>query len=288
MYPNRIPLLTLVTALVVSPGTQATSKLDPPGSTSGASKNGRNWWTWAETERATRPGRVGTMPNPKGGKSSGASTCTYVPAKAPAGQEAKKGSWYLAFCNPAKSLFGINTNVHMVFVQEGESLPTVSPYELALQARKQLRPAVPEVRTAPPRGREGLVGLRHFFWSERSQWTPHSKRAEAGPAWAEVTATPSRVVIKPGADQPSVTCVGPGTPYDPARSPDSQKTDCSHLYTRSSAGLPGSRYQVTVSVTWTATWAGSGGTGGTLAPITTSTAFPIRVAEGQALIQGGS
>jgi hypothetical protein len=284
------PLALMTVAATVLPLTEMSDAMsfDPPGSSSGASTNGRSWWTWADTRRATKPGRVGTVPSSRDNGSEGAATCTYVPAKAPAGQEARKGSWYLAFCGPGERLFGVNTDVQLVFVPEGDSAPTVTPYELALEARQQLRPVVPAIRTAPPRGREGLVGLPHFFWMERSQWRATSKRAEAGPVWAEVTATPSRLVIKPGADQRSVTCAGPGTPYTPSQSPDRQAASCSHVYTRSSAGLPASQYEVTVSVVWTATWAGSGGTGGRLAPISTSTTFPVRIAEGQALIQRSS
>ncbi|GAA3120079.1 hypothetical protein GCM10010466_08630 [Planomonospora alba] len=166
--------------------------------------------------------------------------------------------------------------------------PAVTPEMLRDEALRQLRPPAPRITTAPPRGKEGLVGLRHFFWVEKSQWRPISKRATAGPVWAEVTATPTSLVIDPGSGQPGITCRGPGTPYDTSRSPGDQKSDCAHRFTRSSAGLPGSKYRVTASIVWAATWTGSGGAGGTLAPITTSTTFPLRIAEGQALIQRSS
>ncbi|MFE3452493.1 hypothetical protein ACFXJ8_26580 [Nonomuraea sp. NPDC059194] len=153
------------------------------------------------------------------------------------------------------------------------------------QVLRQVQPKPPTVKTAPPRGRDGYVGVRHFYWADRAGWQPITKRAEAGAVWAEVTATPTRLVISPGVGQDQLTCQGPGTPYDSTKPPDRQKIDCTHTYTRSSAGLQNSQYTATVSVIWTATWLGSGGAGGPLAPITVSTTFPIRIAEGHALIQ---
>ncbi|NRQ32093.1 hypothetical protein HII36_09615 [Nonomuraea sp. NN258] len=172
----------------------------------------------------------------------------------------------------------------------GEGSPAVTPEMLLEEARRRLAPSKPKISTAPPRSRDGLVGLRHFFWIEPGQWHPISERATAGPVWAEVTATPVNLTIEPGSGQDAITCKGPGKPYDPKKPPGKQRTDCSLMFTRSSAGLPGEQYQVRASITWTADWVGSGGAGGPLPPVTTSITFPLRVAEGQALIQpqGGS
>lgn len=166
--------------------------------------------------------------------------------------------------------------------------PVITPEMLLVEALRLLKPPAPDIETAPPRGKDGLVGLRHFVWADRAQWHSISKRATAGSVWAEVTAVPTVITIDPGSSQKSVTCQGPATPYDSKKSPDQQKGDCVLLFKRSSAGLPSDEYQVTVSVRWAASWRGSGGTGGTLAPVTTSTTFPVRVAEGQALIQRSS
>jgi hypothetical protein len=114
-----------------------------------------------------------------------------------------------------------------------------------------------------------------------------SKRASAGPVWAEVTAAPQRIIIEPGAGLGSVTCGGPGTAYDPGRAASAQSTECSYTYVRSSAGQPDSAYTMTVTVVWGGTWQGSGGAGGTLPDIARSTSLPIRVAEGQGLYGGG-
>lgn len=159
-----------------------------------------------------------------------------------------------------------------------------SPEELAQRAAADLVLPVPVVRTAPPRGRDGLVGLPEFFWANRAGWRPHKRRAEAGGVWAQVTATPSRLVVRPGTGD-SLTCEGPGTPYDRSRVPADQDHSCTFTYRRSSAGLSASAYRVTAEVVWTATWVGSGGAGGVLPSLTRSSSFPVRVAEAQALIQ---
>ncbi|GAA4199795.1 hypothetical protein [Microbispora amethystogenes] len=169
---------------------------------------------------------------------------------------------------------------------EDPTAPAVTPEMLLQQALGQVKPPAPRIATAPPRGKDGLVGLPHFFWAQRGQWRTISKRATSGPVWAEVTATPTTLVVRPGAGQATVTCKGPGIAYDP--SVTDQRGACTYLFTRSSAGLPGAHYKVTVSVVWTAAWTGSDGAGGPLAPMTTSTTFPLRIAEGQALIQRSS
>jgi predicted CxxxxCH...CXXCH cytochrome family protein len=159
----------------------------------------------------------------------------------------------------------------------------VTPQQLAQQAWSALRLPLPDVRTAPPRASAGLVGLPEWAWVPRGEWAPISERAVAGAVWAEVTATPQRMSIKPGAGLAVVECSGPGTAYDPGRPASVQRTDCSYTYRHSSAAQPGAAYRVTVTVVWGGTWAGSDGSGGTLPDISRSTTFSLRVAEGQGL-----
>jgi hypothetical protein len=162
--------------------------------------------------------------------------------------------------------------------------PTVSPAQVAAQAWQRLRLPTPQVSTAPPRGSNGLVGLTEWFWV--TNWTSHSNRVQVGGVWAAVTARPTSLSIDTGTGRPSVECPGPGTAYDRARPANTQRSNCSYTYVRSSVGLPGSAFQVTATVTWSGTWVGSGGAGGTLPALARSTSFPLRVAEGQAVTGG--
>lgn len=161
--------------------------------------------------------------------------------------------------------------------------PTVAPQELAQRAWGTLRLPLPDVRTAPPRGAQGLVGLAEWVWVSRAQWRPLTKTASAGGVWARVTATPQQLTIAPGAGLPVVRCDGPGTGYDPSRPASVQRTDCAYTYLRSSKGQPHGAFQMTVTVIWSGAWVGSGGTGGGLPDISRSTTFGVRVAEGQGL-----
>jgi hypothetical protein len=166
--------------------------------------------------------------------------------------------------------------------------PAVTPQELARSAWKGLNLPIPAVRTAPPRGSQGLVGLPEWVWVPRAQWRPMSRKASAGAAWAEVTATPKEMVIEPGPGLPAVRCPGPGTAYDPVKSASGQHTDCSFTYRRSSAAEPDAVYRVRVTVVWSGSWVGSGGAGGVLPDISRSTTFGLKVAEAQGLYGGGA
>jgi hypothetical protein len=164
----------------------------------------------------------------------------------------------------------------------------LTPQQLAQEAYTQLSPPAPDPRTAPPRGKDGMVGLPEWFWVPPATWVTQTRSIQVGPVWATVTARPTRLTVSPGGSQPAMSCRGPGTPYDPARPAAAQHSDCAYLYTRPSDGLPGNAYQVTVTITWTATWVGSGGTGGTLAPLTRTLTYPQPVAQGEALYSGGT
>jgi hypothetical protein len=144
-----------------------------------------------------------------------------------------------------------------------------------------LRVPLPQVVTAPPRGRDGRVGLPQWFWLDPAHARPITRRAQAGPVWVEFTAAPALMTITPGPGLPSVTCRGAGVAY-----PEPSASACTHTYARSSAAQPGGVYTVTVTVAWGGTWRGSGGVGGALTPVSVSAQFTLRVGEAQALNTG--
>ncbi|WP_245778108.1 hypothetical protein [Lentzea xinjiangensis] len=98
-------------------------------------------------------------------------------------------------------------------------------------------------------------------------------------------AKPTSVIWTMG-DGSTVTCAGAGTPYKAGTDPKAPSPDCGHVYRRSSASQPGLAYSVTATVYWTVTWSGAG-QGGTFPDMTTTGTATFRVAESQALNNGG-
>jgi hypothetical protein len=129
----------------------------------------------------------------------------------------------------------------------------VAPVAVAEQAAKTLALPSPVIEMAPPEPSSQLVGVATWLWVSPASWHPLVAVATAGGVTTTAVATPTKVVFDMG-DGASVTCVGPGEPYDPS-SPDAT-TDCS--YTWSAAGT----YRVTATIEWSVTWSASGTAGG--------------------------
>ncbi|RKS78603.1 hypothetical protein BZB76_0020 [Actinomadura pelletieri DSM 43383] len=235
-------------------------------------------YPWGYGYGAEKPGH--------GGNSGGGEGGNRAPDPPAGGDEGDGAAGPVTICGAWR----YGTDVCGPFTFPGEApagnapAPTVSPVQLAQQAWGRLPIPKPEVRTAPPRGSEGLVGLPQWFWV--TNWTSHADRVSAGGVWAQVTARPTSLVINPGSGLPSVSCSGAGRAYDRRLPAHAQRSECSYTYQRSSAGLPGSAYRVTVTVTWGGTWVGSGGAGGALPALSRSATFSLRVAEGQAVTGG--
>jgi hypothetical protein len=229
-----------------------------------------------------------------GGTSAGGTTasggCTMVPL-----DQAQAQNLGLAWPPPPGEAWAlldclggaIGPGPQAVLVSTVTGAPQVTPEQLLIQALNELQvPALPPA-TAPPRGADGLVGLPEWFWIPAASWHPLTVTVTAGPVWATVTATPSGLSVNPGTDAGPVTCLGPGTAYNPAMPAADQRTDCSYTYSQPSAGLSGDAYAASVSVVWSVVWIGSGGAGGVLASaLSVPVSVPIRVAQAEALVTG--
>jgi hypothetical protein len=160
--------------------------------------------------------------------------------------------------------------------------PLVDPEVLAQEAKQDLALPLPGVQTSPPPDRDQLVNLP--TWLSVEDWSPRSATASVPGVSSTVTATPTRVVWDMGnGDQ--VVCRGPGKPYDLSLKEHQQSSDCTYTYRASSAGQPGQRYQASATMTWSVSWTASGVPGGgDLGEASRTTTFPMRVAEGQALV----
>ncbi len=163
----------------------------------------------------------------------------------------------------------------------GQTVPLITPGELAQQAFNSLQLPHPEVGLSPDSGpgRYQLVGFPTWWWVENFE--PVSQRTAAGAVWAQVTATPLYSTFDGGEGQEPVRCDGPGLPWRhglPERSPGV----CAYSYQR-----PAETVTATVTVTWQVTWVGSGDTAGELPLVRLSTAEPLTVYERQAVVTSG-
>jgi hypothetical protein len=191
-------------------------------------------------------------------------------------------SWALLDCLGGRITEGAP---QAVLVNDRTGDPTVTPQQLLTEALALLRIPVLRADTAPPQGKDGLVGLPEWFWVPRADWQARSVTVHAGPVWATALATPTGLAFEPGSGLAQVTCRGPGVAYQPAEPAAAQRTDCFYTYLEPSVRQPGDAYRAAVTVTWVVSWTGSGDTGGVLDPaLRVPWTFRLRVAQGEALV----
>jgi hypothetical protein len=228
---------------------------------------------------------------PSGGGSDGGSStiiCTYT--KAPRGVLQRTGTrppapgyqWDIMTC-PGSHQGPLGGQLVQVSTATGN--PAISPVYLLKIGIGALSVPTLAAATAPPRGRDGLVGLPEWYWVPRAEWHAVSMTVRAGPVWAMATAIPTTLSYVPGGGMSSVSCPGPGTSFNRALPAAHQQTRCSYTYTQPSMGQPGDVFQAGLFVTWTVRWTGSGGSGGLItSSYTTGNAFAIGVAQAEALV----
>jgi hypothetical protein len=215
-------------------------------------------------------------------------TCTYTKASPAVLQRTGTGppqpgyQWDIMTCpgSAQGSLGG-----QLVQVSTATGAPAISPFDLLKIAIGELSVPTLAAQTAPPIGKNGLVGLPEWFWIPRGQWRKVSVTVTAGPVWADAVARPTTITYAPGGGLSSVSCAGPGAEFSHSPSAGSQRTNCSFRYDQPSIGQPGNAYQAALVVTWTVSWTGSGGAGGTITTgYTTGTAFGVRIAQAESVV----
>ncbi|HET9893571.1 MAG TPA: hypothetical protein VFQ44_01305 [Streptosporangiaceae bacterium] len=238
-------------------------------------------FTWICIDSGGAPGSPGS-----GGSSK--VTCTYTKAseaileRTGTGPPAPGYQWDIMTCPGAA---GSSIGGQLVQVNKKTGTPSISPIELLKIAIGELSIPALAAKTAPPMGKDGLVGLPEWFWVPKSEWKNTSVTVTAGPVFAIATAKPTTMTYVPGGGLSSVSCSGPGSAFATGEPASGQHTRCSYTYGQPSAGQPGNAYQAAVVVTWTISWTGSGGAGGTITTgYTTGTAFGVRVAQSEALV----
>ncbi|MFC8429264.1 hypothetical protein [Streptomyces sp. NPDC057253] len=200
-------------------------------------------------------------------------------------QPGESGAWYVYKCEAG----GVRDAVYRPPIwipdgpQQGGGAPQPSPTQLAQVAREQLRLPTQRIQASPVD--EQLVNLPTWLWLDRGEWGAVSTTASVPGVSVTAVARPTSVVWALG-DGGSVTCDGPGTPYGSGASPKNPSPDCGYTYHASSAGRPDSAYTVSATVHWTVSWAGAGQSG-VFPDLTTTSDAEFRVAESQALNNGG-
>lgn len=166
------------------------------------------------------------------------------------------------------------TDPAMTYVLWLPGAPPVAPTpeQLARQALATLHLPNPVAHRSPTEANSDhgtpytWVNLWTWFWADPAVWRPLSARAESARVRAQVTVTPTRLIITPGDKGSDVACDGPGRPWTKADG-DGAPTNggCGYAY-RYVTVTP---ITATVAIEWAVTWTGSGNTGGTLPTIRT-------------------
>lgn len=160
----------------------------------------------------------------------------------------------------------------------------------ALAGVQRLLPAPTPIMVPPKNDPHGFAYTQVplWWWLPKSQWQPVSATATAtnGPdtVSATTTATPSTVHFSAGDGTGSVDCPGPGVAFDDSLSLAAQSTPCQYTYHDSSSLSPNGTWPASWSIVWTVTWTASDGTGGTLAPLQSTTTRALSVAEDQSVV----
>ncbi|MGI5380704.1 ATP/GTP-binding protein [Streptomyces sp. CA-251387] len=187
------------------------------------------------------------------------------PAEHPAwkGQDPKKSDMYFYSCwDPTKPAGEQQQELDgFVAVPAGQNpAPQVDPQELAQQAVDSMTLLGPDIASPKAAGKY-TVGVPMWMWVNQSATTfgPNTASASAGGVTVTATAKVSKIVWQMG-DGTSVTCNGPGTKYQASQGMAKSPT-CGHVYSKTSAGAQGGKYQVTATSTWTIDWQGGGQAG---------------------------
>lgn len=182
------------------------------------------------------------------------------------------GAFYRRICDIGNG----QTSATIVWLAERP----VDPEALAEEAFDRTPVPAPEIRLNPPAGEDQVVNVPTWMWIEPADWVPVSATASAGSVTVTATASPTSVRWDMG-NGDVVVCAGPGTPYEPETTTES---DCTYTYRRSSAGRPSGAFTMRVTMTWGVTWSVAGAPGGgSLGTAERTTTSAVRVAEIQAV-----
>ncbi|WP_344627666.1 hypothetical protein [Kitasatospora arboriphila] len=243
---------------------------------------------------ASTPGKPGSASGGFSGSGGGKPVCVSVPrSEVVTTSDGHTGQWYLLDCGgtlPQGSLGNSPITGAPLWAEiagGGTSAPAVDPAVLAAEAVSRLELPKPVVRMSPVETARQVVGVPSWLWVEQSSWKPVRSTAEVPGVVVEAVAVPVSSVWDLGDGSRPVECRGPGTPFRPGGDDSAASPDCGHVFARPSAGSEGGVFKAAVTTHWSVTWSGAG-RGGTFPDLVARTELPVRVAEIQSLVKGGS
>lgn len=165
-----------------------------------------------------------------------------------------------------------------------------TPPELAIQAFDSLTLTKPSTGRYPSGTLQNgqsytVVHAYTWYYSDPADFKTLTARAAAGATWAQVTVKPVALTLAPGDGHGSVSCTGPGTPWNSsygvwAASP----SGCDYQYPHASIHEPNGVVTAKYGINWQVTWVGSGDTSGTLPDQTTTSNSTFAVAEVESVV----
>jgi len=272
-----------------------------PGSTAHAATSGSDAPTGTVTVDASGGSSGGggsSAPGRSGGSSAGSGAapplCTSTPLVlndeggfAPGGPT--PGGWFSITCTDPATGDSVSQTVWIADQTAATPSPAADPYAVALQAENSMELPRPDIHVNPAQA--AVVNLPTWLWVDASSWHAYSVSASIGSVSATAVAIPVSIRWSMG-DGDSVTCSGPGTPFDPDMPAATQVTACSYDYSVSSAGQPSSdgdlndgSFVVSATITWSVSWSSEGVVAsGTLPTLFTSTSTRLRVEQVESLV----
>lgn len=192
------------------------------------------------------------------------------PQKAPpAGETTSTGAWYdCNHCPPPgaapsdPSRPGVCSISSQWLATPPPGINKLTPGQAAAALIKsfQLKPIEIGIVPYDKPGSVGVVGLPVWMWAKNPQpltTGPYTQTASLGGVSITATAKLAATAWSMG-DGQTVTCYGPGTPWDGTVNPS---PDCGYRYSRQSAGQPNDSYTVTALSEWLIDWNGGGQNG---------------------------
>ena len=192
---------------------------------------------------------------------------------------------------PVYSAGGCGIPVTHRFFAGATPQPAVEPQDLAQVARDHMVIPDPVSERNPKLNLTGggtLVSLPTWFWVTNpdavgaSTGGTRTIRAQAGPAWAQVVARTSGMSISSPAGGTSCSPDRAVQVYSPGAADSS---GCTVAFEAASVRYANG-FPVDLSTSWSATWTGSGGTGGALPGLSRTVTVNVPVAESQAVVYG--